>query len=119
MSAVTALLLSALTFGGPTASRAQGPSGGPIGILLAAGDIRDRGAGRGERCALVCGRHRRCEAVFDLYQASAKRTLREHERGIPETQLYRDGYNWSFVAVDGPAVELPVVEENCNRKPPG
>jgi hypothetical protein len=47
------LLLSALTFGGLTASRTQGPSRGPIGTLLAAEDIRDRGAGRGESSFVV------------------------------------------------------------------
>jgi hypothetical protein len=39
-------------------------------------------------------------------------------RGFLKLTLYRDGYKWSFVAVDGPAVELPVGEETCNRKPP-
>jgi hypothetical protein len=38
---------------GLTASRAQGPSRGPIGTLLAAEDIRDRGAGRGESSFVV------------------------------------------------------------------
>jgi len=42
----------------------------------------------------------------------------KNSRGLMELTLYRDGYKWSFVAVDGPAVELPVGEETCNRKPP-
>jgi hypothetical protein len=39
-------------------------------------------------------------------------------RGFLKLTLYRDGYKWSFVAVDGPKVDLPVGGETCNRKPP-
>lgn len=39
-------------------------------------------------------------------------------RGLLKLTLYRDGYKWSFVAVGGPAVELPVGSKSCNRRPP-
>jgi hypothetical protein len=57
-----------------------------------------------------------------LYSTYIKHPLSElfanKSRGFLKLTLYRDGYKWSFIAVDGPAVELPVGEETCNRKPP-
>ncbi|WP_298244067.1 metallophosphoesterase [uncultured Bradyrhizobium sp.] len=57
-----------------------------------------------------------------LYPTYVKHPLSERfankSRGFLKLILYRDGYKWSFVAVDGPQVELPVGEESCNRKPP-
>ncbi|MDI3564150.1 metallophosphoesterase [Bradyrhizobium sp. Arg816] len=57
-----------------------------------------------------------------LYSTYIKHPLSERfankSRGFLKLTLYRDGYKWSFVAVDGPSVELPVGEESCNRKSP-
>lgn len=57
-----------------------------------------------------------------LYSTYIKHPLSERfankSRGFLKLILYRDGYKWSFVAVDGPQVELPVGEESCNRKRP-
>jgi hypothetical protein len=57
-----------------------------------------------------------------LYSTHIKHPLSElfanTSRGFLKLTLYHGGYKWSFVAVDGPAVELPVGEETCNRKPP-
>jgi hypothetical protein len=58
----------------------------------------------------------------NLYSEYTKHPLSEHfankSRGFLKLTLYRDGYKWSFVSVDGPAVDLPVGEETCNRKAP-
>jgi hypothetical protein len=58
----------------------------------------------------------------NLYSTYIKHPLSElfanTSGGFLKLTLYRDGYKWSFVAVGGPAVELPVGEETCNRKPP-
>jgi hypothetical protein len=57
-----------------------------------------------------------------LYSTYVKHPLSElfanKSRGLLKLTLYRDGYKWSFVSVDGPPVTLPVGEETCNRKPP-
>ena len=57
-----------------------------------------------------------------LYTTFAKHPRSEHfsnkSKGFLRLMLYRDGYKWSFVAVDGPVVNLPVGGETCNRKPP-
>jgi hypothetical protein len=57
----------------------------------------------------------------NLYPEYTKHPLSEHfankSRGFLKLTLYNDGYSWSFVSVDGPAVELPVGKETCNRKP--
>ena len=56
-----------------------------------------------------------------LYPTFVKHALSEHfankSKGFLKLTLYRDGYKWSFIAVDGPAVDLPVGGEACNRKP--
>lgn len=56
-----------------------------------------------------------------LYNAYTKHPLSEYfankSRGFLKLTLYRDGYKWSFISVDGPAIELPIGEETCNRKP--
>lgn len=56
-----------------------------------------------------------------LYPTFVKHKLSEkfanESRGLLKLTLYRDGYKWSFVSVDGPAVTLPIGGEACNRKP--
>jgi len=58
----------------------------------------------------------------NLYPDFTKHLLSEFftrkSRGLLKLTLYRDGYKWSFVTVDGPAAGLPAGEETCNRKPP-
>ncbi|MEA2818893.1 MAG: acid phosphatase type 7 [Bradyrhizobium sp.] len=56
-----------------------------------------------------------------LYTTYIKNSLSEHfadeSRGFLKLILYRDGYKWSFVQVDGPAVPSVAGSETCNRKP--
>jgi acid phosphatase type 7 len=56
-----------------------------------------------------------------LYTTFTKHPLSEQfsnkSRGFLKLTLYRDGYQWSFISVDGPVVDLPVGQEACNRKP--
>ena len=57
-----------------------------------------------------------------LYSAYTKHKRSERfatkSRGFLKLTPYRDGYKWSFVAVDGPTVDLPVGGEACNQRPP-
>lgn len=57
----------------------------------------------------------------NLYPEYTKHKLSEQfankSHGFLKLILYRDGYKWSFVQVDGPAVPSVAGSETCNRKP--
>jgi acid phosphatase type 7 len=64
--------------------------------------------------------------LYEVALNDQKEPVRKHRlsekfantsKGFLKLKLYRDGYEWSFVAVTGVPVELPVGREACNRAP--
>lgn len=55
------------------------------------------------------------DAQFTKHKFSEQFANKSH--GFLKLILYRDGYKWSFVQVDGPPVTSVAGSETCNRKP--